>query len=214
MIKNLDLKPNHVDFDVVTKWELRASPAELTRIVLDTNSVHQWCPSVFLKTKVIRTGRPDNGLGMEIMLHTKGWLPFSFFFCAKIIEAVKDQSMTVSLSGDFEGLGICNIQANGDERCSSTLRWQVNINQPHLRPFLWMLKPIGMLNHSWAVRRIYTELQNEIDRRRDGEEINSPKTATFPHNFQAFRRSWRVTEEKFPPVTPRTDCSATDNIPK
>lgn len=168
-----------VDFDMTTEWKFRVEPEELTEIVLDPERLDQWCSNVFLKGDVIERGRPD-GLGMKMHLHAKGWLPFSFDFFAEITELVRHKSMIITLTGDFEGVGESSTEPIGDGFCNSEMRWKVDVNQPHIKPLIKFLKPIGRLNHDWAVRRVCMQLQKEIDRRRDGSKLLEKAEATFP----------------------------------
>ena len=179
-----------VDFDMTTKWKLRAEPEELTAIVLDPVLIDVWCSNVFLNSDLIERGAPD-GLGMKMRLHAKGWLPFTFYFLAEITELVRHQSMTITLSGDFDGVGESSVKPIGNGLCVTELRWKVNVNQPHIKPFVKLLKPIGRLNHDWAVRRVCMQLQKEVDRRRAGSTQFQNAKATFPHNLLFFRRKWR-----------------------
>ena len=179
-----------VDFDMTTNWKLKAEPEELTAIVLDPELMELWCSNVFLKANLIERGSPD-GLGMKLRLHAKGWLPFSFHFLAEITELVRHKSMVITLTGDFEGVGLSRVETIGNGYCISELRWVVNVNQPHIRPLIRLLKPIGKLNHDWAVRRVCMQLQKEVDRRRAGSKHFQNAKATFPHNLAFFWRGWR-----------------------
>ncbi|GAB5449126.1 SRPBCC family protein [Gymnodinialimonas sp.] len=179
MREQSDQRSESVDFDMTTEWTFRVEPEELTAIVLDPERLDQWCSRVFLKADVIEKGRPD-GLGMKMHLHAKGKLPFSFDFFAEITELVRHKSMTITLNGDFEGVGESRSEPIGDGLCISKMRWKVDVHQRQIKPFLFILKPIGRLNHDWAVRRVCMQLQKEIDRRRDESKLLERTEATSP----------------------------------
>ncbi len=178
-----------IDFDIRTEWQLEAEPGELTTIVLDPDLIHLWCPSVFLKSRLLDRGRPD-GLGMTMKLHTKGWLPHTFFFIAKIVELVPDRSMVIAVSGDFEGDGTMTITPQDNGMCNAVLHWKTRIRHPYIRPFIRILHPVFVLNHKWAVRKARLLMQEEVNRRRGRANRFTAAKATFPHNLAFFRRRW------------------------
>ena len=172
------------DFDIITRWRLRADPEELTNIVLEPQSIHVWCPSVFLDSEVLDRGR-DDGLGMTIRLHSKGWLPHAFFCIARIVDLVPHRFMAIEVRGEFEGIGMLWVTPVGNGNCEAVLHWRTNIRHPYVRRLTRLLNPIFVLNHKWAMRRAHRLMQEEIDRRRAGSERVTTARATFPHNMPA-----------------------------
>jgi len=179
--------PPDPDFDITTHWRLEASPNELSAIVLDAAQLDAWCPNVFMKGTLIDEGNRD-GLGITIRLHTKGWLPHSFLFIAKIVELVPNKSMTVAVKGDFNGAGYISITDAGNGHCKASLRWVVTIQQPLVRRIVRILNPVFALNHLWATRQAQRLMQAEIYRRRRGENQFASARPTFPHNIPGFTR--------------------------
>jgi hypothetical protein len=178
-----------VDFDIRTEWWLEADPGELTKIVLDPNLIHLWCPSVFLKSETLDCGQPD-GLGMTIKLHTKGWLPHTFFFIAKIVDLVPDRSMVIAVNGDFEGAGTMSVTPQDNGKCRAVLHWRARIRQPYIRPLIHLFHAVFVLNHKWAMRNARSLMQEEVYRRRGKASRFTSAKATFPHNLAFFRRRW------------------------
>ena len=177
------------DFDLMTLWTLDARPEELTAVVLDPETLHLWCPTVFMYGEMIESGRAD-GLGIAIRLHTKGWLPHSFFFTARIVDVVPHRSMRVAVSGDFEGEGELSVMPEATGGCRARLHWRVCVPHPWIRFLVKIFHPLFVWNHKWAMRRARNLLQAEVDRRREASNGFAPAKAAFPHNL-AFFRDWQ-----------------------
>ncbi len=183
----MTLLPANPDFDITTHWQLDARADELSAIVLDAEQLHFWCPNVFMHGTLVDKGAPD-GLGLTIRLHTKGWLPHSFLFIAKIVELVPNQSMTIAVKGDFNGAGYISLNETPDGQCKAKLRWVVEIEQPLIRRIVRILNPIFVLNHLWSTRQARKLMQAEVYRRRRGANQFAKAKPTFPHNLPGFRK--------------------------
>lgn len=181
--------PEKPDFDVVTTWRLEAEPEELTAIVLDPELIHLWCPSVFLDSELVERGGAD-GLGMTIRLYTKGFLPHSFFFVARIVDLVPHRSMTIAVSGDFEGRGEMLVVPGPDGICDARLRWRVRVMHPYVRRFVRLFRFVLVANHKWAMRYARRLMQEEVFRRRRHSNGFTRAQATFPHNLPMVR-AWQ-----------------------
>ncbi|WP_127600142.1 SRPBCC family protein [Nitratireductor alexandrii] len=188
------------DFDIETHWRLEARPEELTAIVLDPELIHRWCPAVFMGSELVARGGAD-GLGMAIRLYTKGFLPHAFFFVARIVDLVPHRSMTIAVSGDFDGAGFLTVEPGPGGICAASLRWRVRVAHPYVRRFVPVFRPVLAANHKWAARRAHRLLQEEVFRRRRLSNAFVEAKPTFPHNLAPFRawqrrraahRGWRV----------------------
>lgn len=175
------------DFESKTQRWLDARPEELTA-VLDPEHVHQWCPSVFLHSEIIERGDPD-GLGMALRLHTKGFLPHSFFFVARIVDVVPHRYMRVTVNGDFEGIADIFIEPDGTGS-QFRLHWRIALLHPWLRRLVRVFNWAFVPNHKWAVRHICRLVEAEVHRRREPDGQITRERATFPHNLVAFR-NWQ-----------------------
>ncbi|MVA98170.1 hypothetical protein GN330_13045 [Nitratireductor sp. CAU 1489] len=182
--------PEKPDFDVETHWRLEARPEELTAIVLDPELIHRWCPTVFMGSELVARGRVD-GLGMTIRLYTKGFLPHSFFFVARIADLVAHRSMTIAVTGDFDGTGFLSVEPRPGGICMASLHWRVRVAHPYVGRFVRVFHPVLVANHKWAARRAHRLLQEEVFRRRRLSSAFVRAKPTFPHNlalFQAWQR--------------------------
>ncbi|MBO6717769.1 MAG: hypothetical protein JJ913_07430 [Rhizobiaceae bacterium] len=188
------------DFDIVTHWDMEAQPEELTDILLDPQIVSKWATTVFLACQVVNRGEAD-GMGMEIEVHTKGFLPHSFFFGGKVTALDPHRWMAFDVYGDFVGKGLMTVDPTAPGRLRATFDWKVDVAHPWVRRFVRALHPVFVWNHTWAVRRLSRMMQKEVYRRRARlNEIVEP-APTFPHNLVPFRRwqqrrfagrSWRA----------------------
>jgi len=171
---------NTPDFDILHRWTLRARPEELTEIVLDTSCYDKWCSRALMRCEVVSHGRSD-GLGLTVRLHTKGWLPHSFLFTAKVVDLVAHRRMTIRVSGDFEGVSLIDVTEDRGGTCDLTLRWSVDVAHPVVRRFVPFTRYILARNHTWATNSVRRMLQAEVDRRRAGDhEITAPPPTFAP----------------------------------
>ena len=175
------------DFDIVTHWDMEARPEELTDILLDPDLVSRWGTTVFLACEAVQRGAPD-GLGMEIRIHTKGFLPHSFFFGGRVTALDPHRWIEFDVYGDFVGKGRMDVAPAAPGRLAATFDWKVDVAHPWVRRFVRPLHPVFVWNHTWAVRRLSRMMQAEVWRRRARlNEIAAPRP-TFPHNLVPFRR--------------------------
>lgn len=188
------------DFNITHHWQLQARPEELAEIVLDTTAYEAWCARILLKCEVLEEGGPD-GLGLHLRFHTKGWLPHSFLFNAKVIETVDCQSMVIAVTGDFEGHGYIEVTGQEAETCFLKLNWVIDVHHPVLRRFVRFFHPILTFNHIWAVRQVRWMMQNEIKRRRAHKVDFATPAPTFGrylglmrhlHGKRAAQMGWRT----------------------
>ena len=188
------------DFDIVTHWDMEARPEELTDIILDPAIISRWATTVFLACEVVERGAPD-GMGMEIEVHTKGFLPHSFFFGGRVTALDPHRWIAFDVYGDFVGIGRMDVEPAAPGRLTATFDWKVDVAHPWVRRFVRPLHPVFVWNHTWAVRRLARMMQAEVWRRRARQNAIAAPRPTFPHNLVPFRRwqqrrfssrSWRA----------------------
>lgn len=179
------------DFELTTVRWLDARPEELTDVGLDPEQLDRWCSSVFMYGEVVDRGAAD-GLGMELRLHVKGFLPHSFFIVVRIVDVVQHQFMRVAVSGDLEGIGDVTVVPDGNG-CTWQLDWRMSVTRSWMRPLTRtrVVHRLLLWNHMWAMRRACRLVVDEVHRRRresNGESASD--RATFPHNL-AIVRNWQ-----------------------
>lgn len=174
-------------FHLVSHWTLDSRIDEFRDVLMDPLSMARWCPSVCLRVELLEPG-DETGRNMTTRWHMKGWLPHSFQFLSRVAH-LADDMVEVEVRGDFEGRGTYRGEVIGD-RLAVTCDWRVRVRQTWIRPLLFVLKPVFILNHGWAGAEIARGLQAEIDRRRGSADMHAAKwprpTPTFPHNLPSF----------------------------
>ncbi len=187
------------EFDILHHWQIKARPEELSEIVFDTTAYDTWCARILLGHEVITPGGQD-GLGLSLRFYTKGWLPYSFLFCATVVELVPNERMLIKVSGDFVGFGEIWLERFEEDICHIRLRWNTDIHHPQLRPLVRIFHSVMKINHIWAVRWVRRMMQAEVTRRRVGRaDILAPKPTfagflnltRYFHTRRAGRMGWQ-----------------------
>lgn len=186
MTANLPAQKNGgVGFEIKSEWVLFASKEEVFAIVGDPALLPLWWGAVFMRVEFLTDVRTTSE-GCLVRLYTKGLLPHTFEFIARISSADGDRFMVVETMGDFKGRGDIEIIDQGEIQ-TLTFRWRVLVSQPYIRPFLKVLKPVFVFNHRWAMRQGRRGLQEAIDVCRKGEELRTLQVPSFPHNLPFIR---------------------------
>lgn len=177
------MKQYRCGFDIETHWSLDGSPDEIIRILEDPMSLTRWWSPVFMRGELL-SGGDVASVGLTARFFTKGLLPHTFQFTARIDRIDRDAAMRIRTWGDFDGRGDITLAAAGT-RTNVTIRWQVVVHQPYIRWLIRLMKPIFVANHRWAMRRGYEGLQAEIHQRRDYGHASEKtiRRPTFPHNL-------------------------------
>jgi hypothetical protein len=93
---------NAYHFD--TRWRVLGTADAVASILGDATEYRRWWPSVYLDVRELSPG-DERGLGREIDLHTKGWLPYTLRWRFRVVERRWPASLTLEASGDFVGRG-------------------------------------------------------------------------------------------------------------
>jgi hypothetical protein len=65
------------EYHFVSEWRLPATQiAEAAAIIAEPLDLPRWWPSVYLAVSELRAG-DEHGVGREVDLYTKGWLPYT-----------------------------------------------------------------------------------------------------------------------------------------
>jgi hypothetical protein len=151
------------DYHFITRWRIHASLREVAEVITDADRLSQWWPAVYLNVTETAPG-DESGLGKEIELYTKGWLPYTLRWTLRVSE-IGHRSFTLQAFGDFSGRGIWSFEEDGPW-VNITYDWQIRANKPLLRWFSPVLKPIFSANHHWAMQIGEESLKLELARRR------------------------------------------------
>ncbi len=152
------------EYHFITDWHLPGTIDEITRILIDVPDLTRWWPSVYLDAQVLASGDAD-GVGQEVSLYTKGWLPYTLRWIFRVKAIDPGRSVTLEAQGDFVGRGIWTaVERDGGTHLRYD--WRVSAEKPLLRRLSFLLKPIFSANHEWAMRQGEISLRLELARRR------------------------------------------------
>ena len=169
-------------YEFFSEWRVPGSIEEVKAVLSDAESLPRWWPSVYLAVRPLADGGPD-GLGREVDLHTKGFLPYTLRWRLLITEVITDQGFALRASGDLEGAGRWTFIQDGPE-VAITYDWRVRATKPLLRRLSWLLRPFFAANHVWAMKRGEESLKLELRRRRaatpaERAKVPPPPATTF-----------------------------------
>lgn len=183
--------PTGEPFLVRTIWQLDHPVDELRVVLRDPLAITQWWAPVFLHAETVDEGDSERA-GYAMRCFTKGFLPHSFQFVARIANVDQDR-LVIETEGDFDGVGTIALASTGPGT-EAEVTWSVSVTQPYLRPFLKVFKPVFVWNHRWAMRQGQKGLARLMQDRTVGEREFRPAAPTFPHNLKWFRtpQRWRI----------------------
>jgi hypothetical protein len=191
----------HYEFRTV--WRVTGTVAEVRAVLADGPSLPQWWPAVYLSVEPLGEGDAD-GCGAEIVLFTKGWLPYTLRWTLRVVEPVTDTGFALTAEGDLDGAGRWTFVQDGPD-VVITYDWRVEASKPLLRRLTWLLRPVFAANHRWAMARGEESLRLELRRRRATSEadrlrVPPPPPATFRRI--GGRRSKPIRNREAPAVEP------------
>ncbi len=155
--------PTH-DYHFVTHWRVSGAVGEVFNILADSGALAEWWPSVYLAVHETAPG-DATGIGRELDLHTKGWLPYTLKWRLRVLEIEAPQRIVIGAQGDFEGRGVWTLEPDG-KFVNVTFDWHIAAEKPLLKYGSFALKPIFVRNHEWAMQRGLQSLELELKRRR------------------------------------------------
>ena len=169
------------DYHFITHWRVQSTVKEVADIINDAADLVRWWPSVYLGVEVLKPG-DAHGLGKEVALYTKGWLPYTLRWQFRVTE-VRPDGFTLVAQGDFDGRGIWTFEQDG-AWVNITYDWKIKAEKPLLRYFSFIMKPIFSANHRWAMEKGEESLKLEIARRHAASadelaRIPAPPQPTF-----------------------------------
>jgi hypothetical protein len=150
-------------YHFVTRWRVPGEVEEVAEVLSEAEELPRWWPAVYLDVKVTDPGDED-GIGKEVSLHTRGWLPYTLRWQFRVTESDYPHSFALESWGDFEGRGEWRLQQAG--RCVDvTYEWSIRAEKRLLRSLSFLLKPIFARNHRWAMASGEQSLRLELARR-------------------------------------------------
>jgi len=151
-------------YHFVTRWRVESTAEEISAILANAPDLTRWWPSVYLDVQELTAG-DENGVGKEVSLTTKGWLPYILRWQFRVTRNNTPHGFELAAFGDLNGRGVWTFQQDG-EFVDITYLWEVTADKPLLRRLSWLFKPIFEANHRWAMQKGYESLLLELARRR------------------------------------------------
>lgn len=151
------------DYHFITHWRVEGTVEEVAGILTDTPALVRWWPSVYLGVRELAPGGED-GVGREVDLYTKGWLPYTLRWQFRVTESHYPHGFALAATGDFAGRGVWTLAQDGPWT-NVTYDWRISADKRILRWGSPFLKPIFAANHRWAMARGEESLRLELARR-------------------------------------------------
>ncbi len=155
--------PNSNDYHFITYWRVPGTVEEVAAILAEPRDLPRWWPSVYLDVQQLHPGDAQ-GLGKQVALHTRGWLPYTLRWSFTVTE-VHSNGFTLEAAGDFVGRGLWTFVPDGRE-VIIVYDWKIRADKPLLRTFSPVMQPLFAANHRWAMARGEESLKLELARRR------------------------------------------------
>lgn len=170
------------DYEFFTEWRVAGTIREVKDVLSDAEALPRWWPAVYLDIRPLAQGGAD-GVGREVDLHTKGWLPYTLRWRFRLTEPMTDEGFALEAQGDLVGAGRWTFAQDGPE-VEITCDWRTRAATPLLQRLPGLLRPAFAANHVWAMKRGEESLRLELRRRRcatDAEraKIPAPPPTTF-----------------------------------
>jgi hypothetical protein len=159
------------DYHFLTHWRVPGHLADIDAVLTEPADYPRWWPEVFLDVEgpVFRAGVPI------VRVFSKGRLPYTLRWQARLVEVWSPHGFSFVASGDFTGRGAWSLRQDGEE-VAVAFDWKIRAEKPLLRWLSLLLGPVFAANHNWAMRRGEEGLRRELARldRRKSLRLDSP----------------------------------------
>lgn len=152
------------NYSMTSDWYIEGDLEEIADILGDAEGYARWWSSVYLDMKVIEPGDEEK-VGQVVDVYSRGWLPYTLQWRARVTESRRPFGFTVQSEGDFAGEGVWTLEQQRDN-VHVRFTWNIRADKPLLRYFSFVLRPLFSANHGWAMRRGEEGLRRELARRR------------------------------------------------
>jgi hypothetical protein len=163
-----------IEFNIVSHWRVRGGRVrggvdQVYDLISKPEDFVRWWPAVYLRVQDVEPG-DDDGVGRVVDLHTKGLLPYTLDWRAKVLEVDKPHHLVVEARGDLEGRGEWQLRQDGDW-VQVDYDWTVIANKPWMKLLAPLLRPVFAANHRWAMKQGQLGLVRELTRpEKDSQE--------------------------------------------
>lgn len=177
------------DYAFVTDWYIDGDINDVATILDDGPSYTVWWPSVYLDVTVVE---PNDGrrVGRVATVHSKGWLPYTVRWEARLTDSNFPYGSTMTVWGDFVGEGVWFLEQQG-AIVHVRFTWNVRAAKPLLRHLSFILHPIFAANHQWAMRKGEESLKLELSRWRAQSPAELERIPPPPRPTWRLRWPWQ-----------------------
>ena len=163
------------EYHFITHWRVPSTCEEITELLTNAEDWVRWWPSVYLDITQVDTIEA-HGYSSALHLYTKGWLPYTLRWTAKVVETNHPHGFRIEAAGDFVGTGVWTIEQDG-LWVNVTYDWRIQADKALLRYGSFLFRPLFEWNHRWAMRMGEESLRLELARRRADSD---DERATIP----------------------------------
>jgi hypothetical protein len=145
------------EYHLISHWRVPGTLEQVYQVLYNATAYPRWWSDAFLEVS------PTDAARSVVNAHSQGFLPYTLHFQAQPAESHYPHGFRVRTTGDFEGQGTWSLQKCGDW-VAIKFEWQVRLEKPLIRWLSWLLKPLFVANHRWAMRRGEEGLRQELAR--------------------------------------------------
>jgi hypothetical protein len=150
------------DYSFVSRWRVPARPEETAAILTDASALPRWWPSVYLRVE--REGDVWH-------VHSRGWLPYTLRWSFEPLHEDLPHGFSLRAWGDLAGAGEWRFHEAPGGQTEASFTWRVRAQKPLLRYLSWILRPLFVANHRWAMAEGQRAIAHEVARRRLMENV-------------------------------------------
>jgi hypothetical protein len=148
------------DYQFITHWRVLGSTAKVYDVLVDASGYLRWWSQVYLEVTVVKPAG-EHGLEGVFDLHTRGKLPYTLRWRARVSETNYPNGFSIEAAGDFVGRGIW-IFTQDRNWVDITFDWRLRAEKSLLRYLSFLFKPFFSANHRWAMARGEEGLRREL----------------------------------------------------
>ncbi|MCB1714535.1 MAG: SRPBCC family protein [Candidatus Competibacteraceae bacterium] len=148
------------NFQLTSQWYVKGSVEDVYHVLSKPEDFVAWWPEVYLCVTPLAPG-DANGVGKVVRLHTKGKLPYTLAWQARVLEVQKPYRIVIEAQGDLHGRGEWRFRQDG--ACVSIdYDWTIIVTKRWMKCLMPVLKPVFSANHHWAMQQGKTGLQRQL----------------------------------------------------
>ncbi|ANE46931.1 hypothetical protein SY83_12320 [Paenibacillus swuensis] len=130
-------------YTFVTEWTFETEIEQVWELLCNAGFSEGW---EGLSMRQSAKGMNKDGSGDEYEAVVKTKLPYTLSFTSTVTRKLKPHVLEITVSGELEGRGVCNLSQNGNFTHIRYL-WEVDTTKRWMRWLAPVLKPAFVWNH-------------------------------------------------------------------